>query len=154
VWVVSRIFARELINAGRCGAIVNVSSVHAHATMDRYAVYAAAKAGVEGLTRGMAVELGEYGIRCNAIAPGYVHAEQNLRLLRTLTDDPAGWAERHTSVEQPLPRLIEPIDCGQAAVFLLSEMSRCITGQTVRVDAGLTARLYNRSTHEKASAHV
>ena len=112
--------------------------------MPRYAIYAGAKAAVEGLTRGMAVELGPHGIRCNAIAPGYVHAEQNLALISTFSADPEAWVDRHTNLEQVLPRLIEPVDCGWSAVFLLSEMSRCVTGQTLVVDAGLTTSLYTR----------
>lgn len=145
LWLVSRAFAGALVETGLRGAIVNVSSVHGRATMDHYAVYAAAKAAVDGFTRGCAVELGPHGVRCNAIAPGYVHSEQNTRLLSQITPDPVAWVERHRSVEQPLSRLVEPIDCGWAAVFLISEKSRAITGQTIYVDGGLSARLYNRS---------
>ncbi|MDI3418737.1 SDR family NAD(P)-dependent oxidoreductase [Streptomyces luteolus] len=153
LWLVSRAFSRLLIDQGMPGAIVNVSSVHGRATMDQYAIYASAKSAVDGLTRGSALELGPYGVRCNAIAPGYVHSEQNVHLLGRITDDPEAWVERHRDVEQPLPRLVEPVDCGWAAVFLLSEQSRCVTGQTLYVDAGLTARLYNRaSTGNPASA--
>jgi len=129
-------------------AIVNVSSVHSRATMDQYAIYAAAKAAVEGFTRGCAVELGHLGVRCNGIAPGYVHSEQNPALLAKVTSDPTGWVERHRLVEQPLQRLVEPIDCGWLATFLLSEESRSITGQTIYVDAGLTSRLYNWETFD------
>lgn len=145
MWLVSRAFARRLVDGHRHGAIVNVSSVHSRATMERYAIYAAAKAAVDGFTRGAAVELGPHGIRCNAIAPGYVESTQGDQLLRSITADPAGWVERHRLVEQPLGRLVEPIDCGWAATFLLSEESRCITGQTLYVDSGLSARLYNRA---------
>lgn len=144
VWLMSRAFLRQLIAAGRGGSIVNVSSVHAHATMPRYSLYASAKAGIEGLTRGLAYEYGSYKIRCNAIAPGYVHAEQNEALIRTWTEDPAGWVRDHTTNHQALPFEITPEDCGELAVFLLSERSRCITGQVVRIDAGMTAMLYNR----------
>jgi NAD(P)-dependent dehydrogenase (short-subunit alcohol dehydrogenase family) len=142
LWLVSRAFARQALGQG--GAIVNVSSVHARATMNGYAIYAAAKAGVEGLTRGMAVELGAGGIRCNAIAPGYVHSRQNLELIANWSADPEGWVRDHTYEQQALPREIEPVDCGWATVFLLSERSRCITGQVLGVDAGMTAMLYNR----------
>ncbi len=148
LWLVSRAFARHVLARGTNGAIVHVSSVHARATMSRYAVYASAKAAVESLARGMAVELGRHEVRCNAIAPGYVHSEQGFDLIRTFTREPEAWVNRHTRIEQVLPRLIDPLDCGWAAVFLLSEASRCITGQTLAVDAGLTARLYNNAIQE------
>lgn len=149
LWLVSRAFTRQLTELGLPGAIVNVSSVHGRATMDRYSIYAAAKAAVDGLTRGCAIELGKHGVRCNAIAPGYVHSEQNVHLLGQISPDPAGWVEHHRLAEQPLQRFIEPVDCGWAAVFLLSELSRCVTGQTLYVDAGLTARLYiSTATHD------
>ena len=90
-------------------AIVNASSVHSRATMGQYAIYAAAKAAVDGFTRGCAVELGRLGVRCNGIAPGYVHSEQNAALLAKVTSDPIGWVKRHRIVEQPLQRPVEPI---------------------------------------------
>ena len=145
VWLVSRAFTRHLIARGGRGSIVNVSSVHAVATFRGYALYAGVKAAVEGLTRGLAVELGPHGIRCNAVAPGYVHSEQNLALIGTWSDDPEAWVAAHTAEQQVLDLEIEPIDCGRAATFLLSDASRCITGQVLRVDAGTTALLYNRS---------
>lgn len=144
VWLVARAFTQQLLARARGGSIVNVSSVHAAATMRGYAVYAGAKAGVEGLTRGLAVELGPHDIRCNAVAPGYVHSRQNLDLIRSWSDDPDAWVRAHTVEQQALEREIAPLDCGWAAVFLLSERSRCVTGQVLRVDAGTTAMLYNK----------
>jgi NAD(P)-dependent dehydrogenase (short-subunit alcohol dehydrogenase family) len=144
VWLAARAFARQALRHGRPGSIVNISSIHALATMSGYALYAAAKAGVEGLTRGMAVELGGAGVRCNAISPGYVHSQQNLELMAGWTDDPQAWVRSHTVNQQALEREIEPIDCGWAAAFLLSDLSRCITGQVLRIDAGTTALVYSR----------
>lgn len=152
MWLVSKSFAAALIDRSLPGAIVNVSSVHSRATMDHYALYSAAKAAVDGFTRGCAVELGHNAIRCNSIAPGYVDSRQNPGLLATLTSDPEGWVEHHRLVEQPLQRLVEPTDCGWLAVFLLSERSRSITGQTVYVDGGLSARLYNWGTFDLLGA--
>lgn len=159
VWLVSRAFARQAADGGESesggerggerggatgGSIVNISSVHATATMSGYSLYAAFKAGVEGLTRGLAAELGGQRIRCNAVAPGYVHSEQNVELIAGWTDDPAGWVKAHTQLQQALPRELEPIDCGWAVAFFLSDMSRAITGQVLRVDAGLTTLLYDK----------
>jgi NAD(P)-dependent dehydrogenase (short-subunit alcohol dehydrogenase family) len=144
LWAVSGAFARQRIEAGGGGAIVNVSSVHARATEERYAIYASAKAAVEGLTRGMAVELGPHAIRVNAIAPGYVHSEQGLELLAAVTGDAAAWAERTVSRDQALPEPISALDCGWTAGFLLSPLAHGITGQSIAVDAGMTARLTRR----------
>lgn len=144
LWLASRAFARQLLPTGAEGAIVNISSVHSHSTMARYALYAGAKAAVEGLTRGMAVELGPHFVRCNSLAPGYVHAEQNEALIRSWTDDPAGWIDSHTRNQQAIPRVIEAIDCGRSAVFLLSPASRMLTGQTLYLDGGMTSMIYPR----------
>lgn len=144
LWLMSRAFSQRLIASGNEGAIVNISSVHSHSTMSRYGLYAGAKAAVDGLTRGMAVELGGHFIRCNSLAPGYVHADQNTELIRSWTDDPEGWIDNHTRNQQATPRLIQAIDCGRAAVFLLSEASRMITGQTIYLDGGMTSMIYPR----------
>lgn len=151
VWLTSRAFARLAIDRRQSGSIVNISSVHARSTIGRYSIYAGAKAGVEGLTRGFAADLGPYDIRCNAVAPGYVPPPSGAG-----TDVPQGeptsWADSHTRNEQFLQRLVDPVDCGWAAAFLLSDLSRSITGQVVPVDAGLTARLYNRPVSEATDA--
>ena len=144
LWLMSRAFARQALGVVDSGAIVNISSVHSHSTMARYALYAGAKSAVEGLTRGMAVELGQHGIRCNSLGPGYVHAEQNADLIRSWTDDPEAWIADHRRNQQAIPRLIEAIDCGRAAVFLLSEASRMMTGQSIYLDGGMTSMIYPR----------
>lgn len=141
VWMMSKLFVQQLLKNQSTGNIVNVSSVHAHSTISRYAIYASAKAAVEGLTRGMAVELGKYNIRVNAIAPGYVHAEQNYDLLRTFTDDPEQWVQDYIKNEQVIHREIQPEDCGYTVAFLLSDLSRSITGQTIYIDNGNTIKL-------------
>ena len=145
VWLLSRAFAQQMLAMKKTGNIVNVSSVHGFRTAPRYAIYSSSKFAIRGLTQGMAVELGQYGIRVNGIAPGYVHAEQNYDLIRAWTDDPEGWVEEHTREYQILQHEIEPADCGYVAAFLLSDLSRSITGQTLLVDNGMTLTLYNNS---------
>lgn len=144
VWRVSKAFVRQLLDAGRIGNIVNISSVNAHSTISPYAIYASAKSAVEGLTRGMAVELGPHNIRVNAIGPGLVHAEQNDELIRSWSDDPQKWVRDIVMGEQVLLHPIEPVDCGNAVAFLLSDLSRAITGQVIYVDKGTTSLLFNR----------
>ncbi len=142
-WLMSRAFIRHALNARKPASIVNISSVHAHSTVPGFSLYAAAKGGLEALTRGLAVENGIHGIRCNAVAPGYVHSEQNIPLVRTWTNDPEAWIDRYTKNYQALPYRIAPIDCGRLVAFLLSDDARCVTGQTIRVDCGSTAMLYD-----------
>jgi NAD(P)-dependent dehydrogenase (short-subunit alcohol dehydrogenase family) len=144
VWLVSRAFAQHAINRKVGGAIVNVASVHALATIRGYAAYAAMKSAVVGLTRGMAVELGEARIRCNVIAPGLVDSQQSRSSIASWTPDPAGWIEDHQTNHQALDRPVEPDDCGWAAAFFLSDLTRSVTGQVLFVDAGLTAMLYEK----------
>jgi len=151
VWLMSQAFARIVAGRGGTGAIVNISSVHATKTIAHYGVYASVKAAVEGLTRACAVEFGSIAVRCNAIAPGYVRMNPDLVPPGVPPHDPS-WIDVHTRGEQPLQRLVEPIDCGWAARFLLSEQSRCVTGQVIAVDAGLTTRLYNEDMSARIHA--
>lgn len=144
VWRVTKYFTKQLLEQNMTGNIVNVSSVHAFASQPNYSTYASSKNAVEGFTRAIAYELGEYNIRCNAIAPGYVHAEQNLGLISQWSDDPHQWVDDFIKNQQVLHHFVEPIDCGRTAVFLLSDLSRSITGQTIYVDAGKTIMLFNK----------
>jgi NAD(P)-dependent dehydrogenase (short-subunit alcohol dehydrogenase family) len=144
VWMVSKYFVKQLLKNTLSGNIVNVSSVHAYATQPNYAIYASAKSAVEGFTRGLAYELGKHNIRCNAIAPGMVYAEQNYDLIKTWAEDPKAWEQGYINNQQVIPRLIQPIDCGNTVAFLLSDLSQSITGQTIYVDAGKTIMLFNR----------
>lgn len=145
VWQMSKVFVNQLLPTGKPGAIVNISSVHAKATSLRYAIYCSAKNAVEGLTKGMAVELGKQNIRVNAVGPGLVDAEQNYDLIRTWDPDPEKWIHNHTHDQQVLRHLIQAIDVGNTVAFLLSDMSRSITGQVLMVDNGMTLTLYNNS---------
>ncbi len=144
VWMMSKYFVNQLLPQKRVGHIVNVSSVHGFATQPKYTIYASAKAAVVALTKGMAYELGEYGIRVNAIAPGLVHAEQNYDLIKTWADDPHQWQQDFVNYQQVIPQPIEPIDCGNTVAFLLSNLSKSITGQTIFVDAGTSVMVHNR----------
>ncbi|RYE18562.1 MAG: SDR family oxidoreductase [Sphingobacteriales bacterium] len=149
VWQVSKAFVNQLLAAKQPGNIVNISSVHTYATIAKYALYASCKSAVEGLTKGMAVEVGPHNIRVNAVAPGYVHAEQNYELLRSLTADPHKWVEEVKTDHQALFNEVEPEDCGNVVAFLLSDLSKAVTGQTIYTDNGSIHLLYNRSFTEK-----
>ena len=143
IWLVIRSFTKQLLEAEKTGDIVNISSVQSFNTMHRMAIYASAKSAVNGLTRGLAVELGQYNIRCNAVAPGYIYSKQSLSIIGKWTSDPAKWIEDHKTDHQCLDFFTSARDCGNVVAFLLSDLSRSITGQTIYVDNGTTNLLYN-----------
>jgi len=144
VWLATKYFVKQLLENKTHGNIVNVSSVHGFASQPNYSTYASTKSAVEGYTRALAYELGKHNIRVNAIGPGMVHAEQNLDLISTWADDPEQWVQDFVDNQQVLHHFIEPIDCGNTVAFLLSDLSRSVTGQTIYVDAGKTIMLFNR----------
>ena len=110
------------------GRVINVSSTEGLKACPGYAAYAAAKAGVLNLTKTLAVELGPYGIRVNAIAPDYTHLE-------AITGAPPP-DEAAIGARIPLGRYGEPADPAGAVLFFASELSAWITGQTLVVDGG------------------
>jgi len=120
------------------GAIVNISSVHAHATVNGVAPYAASKGGITALTRNMAIDYGP-AIRVNAIAPGWVLTP----LIQSIFDSYDDPAEQQRLVEQRqvMKRIGRPEDIGYAAAFLASDEASFITGTQLFVDGGLTAQL-------------
>jgi len=120
------------------GSIVNITSVHTHATVKGVAPYAASKGGVTALTRNMAIDYGPT-IRVNAIAPGWVLTP----LIQSIFDsypDPAG-QQHEVEQRQVMKRIGRPEDVGHAAAFLASDEADFITGTLLFVDGGLTAQL-------------
>lgn len=130
-----------MIAGGRGGSIVNVTSIEAARAAPQYAVYAACKAGMNNFTRTMAVELGEHGIRVNAIAPDYT-VTPGLSGNITGPVDPSIWYQpppgfaEATRRRIPLGRGGIDTECGNAALFLASRMSSYITGVILPVDGG------------------
>lgn len=122
--------AARFLTAALGGAIVNVSSIHALATYPERAVYAAAKAGVVGLTRALAIEWGKYGLRVNAVLPGQV-----MNTDRTDAVMSARLLER-----SPTGRLATAEDVAQAVLSLLK--NKGINGTTLVVDHGWLASAY------------
>ena len=110
------------------GAVVLVSSINGQRGKFGQSNYVASKAGLIGLGKAAALELGSFGIRVNSIAPGWIETPMTAAV-------PAEFRER-ARTETPLHRLGQPEDVASAALFLCSEMSRHITGQVLRVDGG------------------
>lgn len=113
----------------KSGSIINMTSVVGISGNAGQANYAASKAGVIGFTKSVALELGSRNIRCNAIAPGFIATEMTAALDEKATQK---WNEAI-----PMKKLGKPEDIANACVFLGSEMSSYITGQTLNVDGGL-----------------
>jgi 2-deoxy-D-gluconate 3-dehydrogenase len=123
---------RAMIRQGG-GKIINISSNVSEVIQEGRVVYAAAKAGVSHLTRGFALEWAKYNINVNAIGPGPTITELNRKYFE---DNPADLQARIDSI--PMARLGEPRDLVGAAVFLASDASNYVTGQTLLVDGGST----------------
>jgi len=120
------------------GSIVNVSSIHAVVTRDSFFPYAAAKAGLVGLTRSLALDYGPRGVRVNCVCPGFTRTrlvEESLRL----DGDPEA-AERAMVAGVALGRIAEPSEVASVIAFLASPDAGYVTGATLFVDGGLTAR--------------
>lgn len=121
------------------GAIVALSSIMGVAYgWDEHVHYSAAKAGVVGLVRGLAVELARSGIRVNGIAPGYIRTAQALSVQHSL--GPEGLEKAATFI--PMGRVGEPEDIARVALFLASPAAGYVTGQTIVVDGGLLVGRY------------
>jgi NAD(P)-dependent dehydrogenase (short-subunit alcohol dehydrogenase family) len=127
-----------MIKAGR-GSVINTASVQAFATTGQTAPYAAAKAGVLGLTRDMARDLGPHQIRVNAICPGCIDTPMMERSLNR-GGDPSS-AKQHMLSAIPLRRLGDPKEIANAVAFLASDLASYISGIGLLVDGGLLAQL-------------
>jgi len=114
----------------RYGRIINIASVVGQSGAAGQANYAAAKAGMFGLTMSVAKEFGSRGITCNAVAPGFIETD----MTSELSDEFRATVEK----KAPAGRLGKPEDISPAVLFLASPQAAYITGQTLTVDGGLT----------------
>lgn len=113
----------------RSGAIINISSVVGIKGNAGQANYAASKAGIIGITKSVALELGSRNIRCNAIAPGFIETAMTEQLSK---EDKETWIKNI-----PIKRVGKPEDVANCALFLASDSSSYITGQVIQVDGGM-----------------
>ena len=129
--------ARAQVAAGG-GSIVHIASIDASGGDGPYASYNASKAGLLGLSRTMALELGPHGVRVNCVSPGFTHTEM------TEVGVPHGTMDYLLKQfdRVPLRRLVRPDEIAAACAFLASDDASAITGIDLTVDCGLTANWY------------
>jgi 3-oxoacyl-[acyl-carrier protein] reductase len=120
---------QRIMLKNRAGSIINMSSVVGLKGNAGQSNYAASKAGIIGFTKSIALELGSRNIRCNAIAPGFIETEMTAKLNEDVVQ---GWRD-----SIPLKRGGSTVDVANACLFLASDMSNYITGQTLNVDGGM-----------------
>jgi NAD(P)-dependent dehydrogenase (short-subunit alcohol dehydrogenase family) len=131
----ARVMRNQTADArGQRGCIINIASLNAYVSLSEVLAYAASKSGVMALTRGLANEWGQFGIRVNGIAPGVFPTDLNRKLIE---NTPRGdWLKNHT----PLARFGQIEELVGAAIYLISPASSFTTGETIIVDGGFLAR--------------
>jgi 3-oxoacyl-[acyl-carrier protein] reductase len=133
VFLCSRAVQRVMVEA-KAGAIVSLSSRSALGNRGQ-ANYSAAKAGIRGLTATMALELGPFGIRANAVAPGYIATEMTAQTAKRLGLDPESHQEKSAEVT-PLRRVGRPEEVASVVAFLASDDASYVSGQTIEINGG------------------
>jgi NAD(P)-dependent dehydrogenase (short-subunit alcohol dehydrogenase family) len=128
-----QVFGKAMVDAGRGGSIINISSASSGPPLSRVFTYSITKGGVNQLTQFLAREFAPHNVRVNALAPGFIPAEQNRKLL---TEERVAKIMSHT----PMGRFGEPSEMVGAVVWLAAERaSSFVTGAIIRVDGGFTA---------------
>lgn len=128
-------FARALVDAGQGGSVINIASMSGRIVNvpQRQSAYNASKAGVEALTKSLAIEWLEHGIRVNAISPGYILSDMTRDFVADHPEMAAAWRSRI-----PAGDLGRPEDLGGAVAYLASAASRYVVGQCLVIDGGYT----------------
>lgn len=132
------IFARDMVEAGS-GVILNISSMNALKPLTKIPAYSAAKASVNNFTEWLAVHLAKSGVRVNAIAPGFFLTQQNKFLL--IDEKTGGLTARGQKIidNTPMGRFGETFELQGTVLYLLSDVSRFVTGIVIPVDGGFSA---------------
>lgn len=131
-WLMCQAVGRGMVDRGG-GRIVNLASQAASVGLDQHVAYCASKAGINGMTRTLALEWGPHGVTVNAVSPTVVLTE----LGKAAWDNPAGEAHK---AEIPAGRFAEPSEIAAAVVYLSSDEAAMVNGTELRVDGGFTIR--------------
>ena len=133
VFLACQVFGKAMVDAGKGGSIINISSASSDPPLSRVFTYSVAKGGVNQITKFLAREFAPHRVRVNAIQPGFFPAEQNRKLL---TEERVASIMNHT----PMRRFGSPSELVGAALYLASDKaSSFVTGSIVRVDGGFGA---------------
>ena len=128
-----QVFGKHMVDGGRGGSIINISSASSGPPLSKVFTYSITKGGVNQLTQFLAREFAPFGVRVNALAPGFIPAEQNRKVL---TPERVAKIMGHT----PAARFGEPSEMVGAVIWLASERAASfVTGAIIRVDGGFTA---------------
>jgi len=133
-WLMARQVLPAMI-ANRHGSIVNIASIHSQLTTAGMFPYAAAKSGLVGMTRSLALDVAQHDVRVNAVSPGYIGTD----LLEEFFDTIPGEREKALSVH-PLGRIGTPENVAEVVCFLASDAASFVTGANWAVDGGLGVR--------------
>ena len=130
--------AMPLLRESR-GSIVNVGSVEGLGNNPRHPAYGASKSGLHGLTRAVAVDHGKDGVRCNAVAPGWIDTPLNEDFVKGM-DDPIGFREKLSNIH-PIGRSGQPSEVAELICWLVSDAASFVTGQVWTIDGGRMTKL-------------
>lgn len=123
----------------RGGTIVNIGSIEGLGSNPKHAAYCASKAGIHGLTRAIAIDHGAEGVRCNAVAPGWIDTDLNVDFIESMPD-PVGFRQQIGKIH-PVGRTGKPEEVASLVAWLASAESSFVTGQVWTIDGGRMAKL-------------
>ncbi len=136
-WLLCKYTLPEMVSRGG-GVIINIASVHATLTTYNMFPYSATKAGLVGLTKSLALDWGNKGIRVVAVSPGWILSDAVLQGFADAKDPEAAREKVRSSL--PVGRIGEPEDVGNLVAFLASDEARYLTGTEIVIDGGTSAR--------------